>query len=77
MAARKGKRGAQRRSRKQHERHLEQKAKAKQERKNRNKSPKRIYFTFKTLWSYLWKLIVSIPILHRFFQFVLSLFKDS
>ena len=77
MPAQKRKRGAQRRSRKQHKRHLEQKAKAKQGRKNRKKSPKRISFKFKTLWSYLWKLIVSIPILHRFFQFVFSLFKDS
>lgn len=77
MAARKRKRGAQRRSKKQHKRRLEQKTKAKQERKNKNKPRKRIYFTFKTLWSYLWKLIVSIPILHRFFQFVFSLFRDS
>jgi len=77
MAAPKRKQGAQRRSKKQHERHLEQKAKAKQERKNRNKTRKRVYFKFKTLWSYLWKLIVSVPILHRFFQFVFSLFKDS
>ena len=77
MPARKRKRGVQRRSKKQHERHLEQKAKAKRERKNRNKTRKRVYFKFKTLWSYVWKLVVSVPILHRFFQFVWSFFKDS
>lgn len=77
MASRKRKRGAQRRSKKQHERHLEQKAKAKREKKNRNKSHKRVYFKFKTLWSYFWKLVVSVPILHPFFQFVFSFFKDS
>ena len=77
MSDRKRKRGVKLRSRKQHERHLEQKSKAKQERKNRKKTRRRGAFRFKTLWNYLWKLIVSVPILHRFFQFVWSFFKDS
>ena len=77
MTSGKRRRGAQRRSKKQYERHLEQKAKAKRERKEKNKSRKRVSFQFKKLWSYIWKLIVSVPILHRFFQFVFSFFQDS
>lgn len=77
MSARKRKRGAQRRSKKQHQRHLEQKAKAKHERKSRKKHSNRIYSNVRKIWSYVWKLIVSVPILYRFVQFVLSFFKDS
>ena len=77
MGSAKRKRGAQRRSKKQHERHQQQKIKAKQDRRQRNKSSTRIYFTFKTLWGYIWKLIASVPVLDRFVQFVLSLLKDS
>ena len=77
MSARKRKPGAQRRSKKQHQRHLEQKAKATHERKRRKKHSNRIFSNVRKLWSYVWKLIVSVPILYRFVQFVLSFFKDS
>ena len=77
MSARKRKRRAQGRSKKQHERHLEQKAKAKNERKKRKKYSNQIFSKVRKVWSYVWKLIVSVPILYRFVQFVLSFFKDS
>ena len=68
--------GAQRRSKRLHEKRLDQKEKARQKNKRRNRLSTKIYFSFKKLWSYIWKLVVSVPILYRFIHFVLSLFKD-
>ncbi|MYF54881.1 hypothetical protein F4083_02320 [Candidatus Poribacteria bacterium] len=76
MSRGKKQRGAQRRSKRQHERRLQENEKARQQNKRRNKTSTKVYFSFKKLWSYIWKLVVSVPILYRFFQFVISLFKD-
>lgn len=77
MPAQKRNRGAQRRSKKRHQRHLEQKAKAKNERKKRKKYSRQLGRKIRKAWGYVWKIIVSIPALHRFWQFVISLFKDA
>ncbi len=77
MSPKKRKRGAQRRSKKQHERHLKRKEKAKNERKKRKKRNNPIYSKVRKFGRYVWKIIVSVPLLYRFIQFVFSLFKDS